>query len=84
MEELLKKINDQENKIRYTLMLEPSLLSKLKFYAESAELAPGTLIRNIIKSGMEEVDLFHKAGIIRIIGSNREQLDKAKRRLKIG
>ena len=72
-----------EKKISYTIMLEPSIIEEIKEMAIRAEEEPGVFARNILKTGLDDARLFDKAGLLRLIGSSRRQIEKVKKQFNI-
>ncbi|BBO89923.1 hypothetical protein [Desulfosarcina ovata] len=69
-----------EKKIQYTVMIEPSVIEEIKILAEKAELPTGTFARNLLMLGLEDARVFDKAGIIKLVGTSRKQMDKIKKK----
>lgn len=69
-----------EKKIQYTVMIEPSVIEEIKALAEKADLPAGTFARNLLMLGLDDARLFDKAGILKLIGTSRKQMEKIKKR----
>lgn len=72
-----------EKKIRYTVMLEPSIIKSIEEIAKRAEMPTATLARNLITTGLDEAKLFDKIGLVRLIGASRQKIDELRKRFNI-
>jgi hypothetical protein len=73
----------EEKKVQYTVMIEPSLIKEIKELAKKQKMPPGTLARNCLKIGLDDVRMFERAGIIRLVGSSRRQVEKMKKKFDL-
>ncbi len=73
----------EETKIQYSVMLEPSIIKEIQRLADKAEVKPGPFTRNLIKSGLEEAQLFDKAGLIGLVGASRRKMDGFRKRFNL-
>ena len=52
---------------QYTVMLPPSIVEKIDEYAEEYGLTRSQFMRNLIVSGLEDVGLLRKLGIMKTV-----------------
>jgi len=72
-----------EKKVQYTVMLEPTIIDEIKEIAKELNLPTGTFARKLIKSGLDDVRLLRKAGIVYLFGMGRRKIEEIKKKLNI-
>ncbi|MGP8153958.1 MAG: hypothetical protein ACLQBQ_07450 [Smithella sp.] len=75
----------KEAKQQYTIMLRPSLIEEIDKYANKYNLTRSQLMGNLVESGLDDMKMLDKSGVIPLIyqGSNilkafKEKLFKGK------
>jgi predicted DNA-binding protein len=59
-------MSDRENK-QYSIQLEPEIIEKIDYYAKKYDLTRSKLMRNLIISGLDDMNILHKAGILKTV-----------------
>jgi predicted DNA-binding protein len=59
-------MSDRENK-QYSIQLEPEIIEKIDYYAKKYDISRSKLMRNLIISGLDDMKILHKAGILKTV-----------------
>jgi len=57
----------KEAKQQYTIMLKPSIVEEIDKYADKYNLTRSQLMANLVESGLEDMRMLNKAGVIPLI-----------------
>lgn len=61
---------------QYTVMLQPSTVEEIDKYAEEYGLTRSQFMRNIIVSGIEDIKLLNKLGIMQTVNVGKTLVEK--------
>jgi len=59
-----RRMKERENK-QYSVQLDPEVVKKIDYYAKKYDIARGKLMRNLIVIGLDDMNILHKAGILK-------------------
>lgn len=59
-------MNERENK-QYSVQLEPEIIEIIDSYAKKYDIPRSKLMRNLIIIGLDDMNILHKAGILKTI-----------------
>jgi len=59
-------MTERDNK-QYSVQLEPEIIAKIDYYAKEYGLTRSKLMRNLIITGLDDMNILHKAGVLKMI-----------------
>lgn len=61
---------------QYTVMLQPSVIEEIDTYAEKYGLTRSQLMRNLIVSGIDDIKLLNRLGIMQTVNLGKTLMEK--------
>ncbi len=61
---------------QYTVMLQPSVIEEMDRYAEKYGLTRSQLMRNLIVSGIDDIKLLNRLGIMQTVNLGKTLMEK--------
>lgn len=59
-------MKERENK-QYSVQLDPEVVEKIDYYSKKYDIPRSKLMRNLIVVGLDDMNILHKAGILKAV-----------------